>query len=193
MLPEQLRSRLPMNIVFDMINALLPYHGQPESMSLLEAYLGTMNSAPEEPDSVFNAVSSNLHVEDLIYCLDLELGDNELFCCLDPLSQVYSVGFGTKRLEPGDKIILLDDQTEHVTWDTFTRVLIIRQANYVDDTLEPTFLLIGSGYLLDYTWFYLNVMRSWERDRKIHTDDSAWDQFHRNFNQQDNYGVLNLV
>jgi len=195
-LSEQLRACLPRDVLLDMVKALTPYHPRwSESMVYLGQYFATMATASEGSDSNCNVIVPSVHVQNLIHGLERELGDNELFCCQDPLTKVYSVGFGNRKVEKNDKIVLLDDQTEHLEWDKFTRVLIIREVDYFDDTLEPIFQLIGSAYLLDYTWFYLNkdLMRYWPSDRAIHAEDPAWEEFDRNFNQEDNHGFLNLV
>ena len=196
-LSQKLRARLGHNTLLNMAKVLTPFHpGWSDSMVNLGQYFSTMETASEGSDSNCNAISvPPVQVQNLIQALERELGDDELFCCQDPLTQVYSVGFGNKKVEINDKVVLLDDQTEHSTWDTPTRVLIIRQVDYLDDTLEPTFQLVGSGYLLDYTWFYLNqdLMRYWERDRDIHAEDPVMEELHRNFCLEDNHGFLNLV
>lgn len=197
LVPEQLLTILPTNILVDMVQAILPEYWRAESMVELDQYLAKMATTSKADDSKCDLPSPSVRIQNLMRDLDLNLRDDELFCCQDPSTHIYSVGFGNKKLEMGDKIIVLDDQAQHLRWEIFTRVIILREVNYLVNGLEPAFRLIGSGYLLDYTWVHLNngLKRHCAKHRKYKRSllegmdgMPSLDLFHR-----DEYSFLNLV
>jgi len=195
LLPERLKTNLHNDILLDIIKALLPQHSRTKSMVDVGQYLGAIATGTIEPGSGLNALLSCVHTQYMIRDLNRNLEGNELFYCQDPMKQTDSIGFGNKRLDIGDKIIALDERTGYPSEDIFIRVLIVREAGYLENAQEPAFRLVGSGYLLDYTWFYLDqdLLRYQGRNAGTYAENAAWDEFNRIFKQTGGRGFLNLV